>query len=83
MNNYNVLLLLGDNLGDFDHLFDSLNSKDREMALLKFRTEFGRKFIVIPNPNYGTWERVILHGATSRQDQERLLIHSLRTQQSE
>lgn len=83
MNNYNVLLLLGDNLGDFDHLFDSLNSKDREEALLKFRTEFGRKFIVIPNPNYGTWERVILHGATSRQDQERLLIHSLRTQQSE
>ncbi len=83
LSKYNILLLLGDNLGDFDHIFDSLNAKDRKDAVQKFKSEFGKKFIVLPNPNYGTWERAIIHEGRSSRDEERLLIQSLRSQSGE
>lgn len=83
LSKYNILLLLGDNLGDFDHLFDGLNGKERAAALQRFKGEFGKKFIVLPNPNYGTWERAIVHEGATRSQQERLLIHSLRSQSEE
>lgn len=75
LSKYNILLFLGDNLGDFDHIFDSLNAKDRKEAVQKFKSEFGKKFIVLPNPNYGTWERVLLHEAPSNAEKEHLLMH--------
>ena len=75
LSKYNILLLLGDNLGDFDHIFDSLNAKDRKDAVQKCKSEFGKKFIVLPNPNYGTWERVLLHEAPSNAEKEHLLMH--------
>jgi 5'-nucleotidase (lipoprotein e(P4) family) len=56
---HEIILLLGDNLADFSPLFDkkSLEERDRNVQLLA--PEFGKKFIVLPNFNYGGWEDAI------------------------
>jgi 5'-nucleotidase (lipoprotein e(P4) family) len=54
---YEIVLLIGDNLGDFDHIFDHRDNKAAHEAVEQFKEEFGRKFIVLPNPMYGKWER--------------------------
>lgn len=59
---YNVALLLGDNLGDFEHIFDSSNETERMQGVNHWRSEFGKRFIVLPNPNYGTWEKAMNGG---------------------
>lgn len=58
---HEIIMLLGDNLGDFDHLFDVADESKRDEALHMMQEEFGRRFIVLPNPNYGTWDKA-MHG---------------------
>lgn len=56
--NYRVLLLLGDNLGDF---VDGYKSDYDERAKFLDRQQYGHlwgeKWIVFPNPIYGSWEQ--------------------------
>lgn len=54
--NYDVELLLGDNLGDFSSVFDGLFYQQRTQQADKVQHEFGRRFIVFPNAMYGAWE---------------------------
>ncbi len=56
MENFEVVLLLGDNLSDFSELFDGQPTEKRNTTADELREEFGRKFIVLPNPMYGDWE---------------------------
>lgn len=54
---YNIVLLCGDNLPDFDLLYDEKPPQDtRNAATEKLRKQFGNKYIVIPNPSYGDFE---------------------------
>ncbi|MFB9843416.1 5'-nucleotidase, lipoprotein e(P4) family [Mucilaginibacter ginsenosidivorans] len=54
---YNIVLLCGDNLPDFDALYDNKPSEENRNATTeKLRKEFGKKYIVIPNPSYGDFE---------------------------
>ena len=54
---HNVVLLIGDNLGDFSGIFDTrLNGADSE-TVLTHRESFGYDYIVLPNPLYGAWEK--------------------------
>lgn len=47
-----VLMWVGDNIQDFPHLAQSIRSApDSAFAL------FGERYIVLPNPMYGSWER--------------------------
>lgn len=55
--NHEIALLIGDNLGDFDHIFDDRDNQAAHKAVEKYKNEFGEKFIVLPNPMYGKWER--------------------------
>ena len=55
--NYNVIMLIGDNLGDFDSGFFDKNNDERWEVSKSFEKEFGEKFILIPNLIYGDWER--------------------------
>jgi len=59
MKKYNVVLLLGDNLNDFMQSFEKKNSNDRFAETDKVKTEWGKKFIVLPNATYGEWENAI------------------------
>lgn len=54
--NYNIVLLLGDNLADFAAIFDKKTESERSAAVKNSAAEFGKKFIIIPNVGYGDWE---------------------------
>ena len=67
---YRIVLLLGDVLGDFigyekdgkhlDFYKESeteLNPAERRKALAKYDEHWGRTWILLPNPGYGSWER--------------------------
>lgn len=57
LRDYEVLLYLGDNLSDFMKDFDDINETDRNALTDKHSVDFGKKFIVFPNPMYGDWEK--------------------------
>ncbi len=56
---YNVIMLLGDNLSDFTSAFEKKNISDRFLETDKAHNDWGKKFIVLPNPVYGEWESAI------------------------
>jgi 5'-nucleotidase (lipoprotein e(P4) family) len=53
---YEVVLLFGDNLHDFDKAWDNKTSLERKAIVDEKRQEFGERFILLPNPLYGDWE---------------------------
>ncbi|GAB3914197.1 5'-nucleotidase, lipoprotein e(P4) family [Mucilaginibacter boryungensis] len=54
---YTIVLLCGDNLADFNALYDNHPSEQmREENTKKLIKDFGSKYIVLPNPSYGDWE---------------------------
>jgi 5'-nucleotidase (lipoprotein e(P4) family) len=53
---FDILLLIGDNLNDFSEIFEQKDPAERRAAAEQLRAQFGRKFIVLPNPYYGDWE---------------------------
>jgi 5'-nucleotidase (lipoprotein e(P4) family) len=54
---HNILLLCGDNLPDFDALYDNKPTEESRAATTeKLRKEFGKRYIIIPNPSYGDFE---------------------------
>ena len=77
---HNILMLLGDNLGDFDHFFDIHDEAVRDQGVVRFAEEFGRRFIVLPNPNYGTWESAMDDGYIGLTEKDQKLVTKLRTQ---
>lgn len=56
MDRYEVVLLMGDNLADLSMLFDKKTEEERKKNTDILAGEFGKKFIVFPNANYGDWE---------------------------
>jgi len=57
---YEIVLLLCDNLAEFAKDFDGrLTSGQRASAVGQLSADFGKKFIVLPNANYGGWEDAV------------------------
>lgn len=56
---YRVLMLVGDNLNDFSDAFEGKSVNDRFEAVNQRKTEWGTRFIVVPNAMYGAWESAI------------------------
>ncbi len=54
--NYDIILLLGDNLNDFSGVFEDRDKDNGFKAVDKKMDMFGTKYIVFPNPMYGNWE---------------------------
>lgn len=52
---YRILLLVGDDLGDFVNGSKS-NSDARRALALQHAARWGREWIILPNPMYGAWE---------------------------
>jgi 5'-nucleotidase (lipoprotein e(P4) family) len=55
-----IILFIGDNLNDFSEIFNFQNMEKRRSLVDLKSEEFGRKFIILPNPIYGDWEKAIL-----------------------
>lgn len=56
---YRIVLLMGDNLDDFSDVFEKKTVADRFAEVDKIKDSWGKKFIVLPNAMYGTWENAI------------------------
>lgn len=56
---YRIVLLIGDNLDDFSDVFERKSVVDRFAETDKVKELWGRRFIVLPNAMYGTWESAI------------------------
>ena len=56
LTNFNIALILGDNLADFDARFYKQPNEVRIERLNDTSALFGEKFILIPNLIYGSWE---------------------------
>ena len=56
---YRIVMLMGDNLDDFSNVFERKSILDRFAATDQAREQFGKRFIVLPNAMYGTWESAV------------------------
>jgi len=54
---HEVVMLLGDNLGDFSGIFDNRMEGNAAQQVMERSELFGTTFIILPNPLYGSWEK--------------------------
>tara|TARA_Y100000814_G_scaffold289978_1_gene263774 strand:+ start:976 stop:1821 length:846 start_codon:yes stop_codon:yes gene_type:complete len=59
MEEYEVVVMLGDNLNDFSRDFYLTDVERREELVTQRRDNFGKKFVIFPNPTDGHWIRAI------------------------
>lgn len=71
MADYEVIMLLGDNLNDFTALFEKKSTAERNEEVTKARAEWGSKFIVLPNATYGEWENALYNYERGLSDEEK------------
>lgn len=63
---YRVLLLIGDNLEDFVSVpAEARSIEGREALAHTYDDRWARKWIMLPNPMYGSWEQAIPAGVTA------------------
>ncbi|CAN5663216.1 N/A [soil metagenome] len=59
---YRILMLIGDDLGDF--VVEAAGTPEDRRARAAAQSEWwGRRWIMLPNPTYGSWERAIIGSA--------------------
>jgi 5'-nucleotidase (lipoprotein e(P4) family) len=56
---YRIVLFMGDNLDDHSNVFERKSIADRFAEVDKAKDLFGKKYILLPNAMYGTWENAI------------------------
>ena len=78
--NYEILLLLGDNLSDFSAVFDKKPLSERNDQAQHNAAMFGKKFIVLPNAMYGDWEGALYQYQYNlpAKEKEKIIIQSLK-----
>ncbi|MBK8302087.1 MAG: 5'-nucleotidase, lipoprotein e(P4) family [Chloracidobacterium sp.] len=56
---YRIVMLMGDNLDDLSDVFERKSVADRFAEVDKVKSDWGKRWIVLPNAMYGTWENAI------------------------
>lgn len=56
---YEILMLIGDNLNDFSELWENKAIVDRFNTTDGQKEMFGKKYFILPNSTYGDWEGAI------------------------
>lgn len=75
---HEIVILMGDKLNDFTDVFDRKSGADRHLLVDSLKTEFGKKFIVLPNATYGSWVDAILnYEQASKEEKLKKLKESL------
>lgn len=62
---YEIVMLIGDNLSDFSTVFDKRDGSSEYARLNELKSQFGYRYIILPNPTYGDWEKPITKGCKS------------------
>lgn len=57
---HEILILAGDNIGDFDEILENRSNNFGFNLVDSLKHEFGNRFIVLPNPMYGSWEKQVI-----------------------
>lgn len=57
---HDILMLVGDSLHDFDGVFADASLADQRAAVKRLKKAFGRRFIILPNASYGSWQNARL-----------------------
>lgn len=65
---FEIVLLIGDNLNDLSEVFENRGLDWGSSVVEQNRKEFGNRFIVLPNPMYGDWEKNIFSSKESLND---------------
>ncbi|HOY37799.1 MAG: 5'-nucleotidase, lipoprotein e(P4) family [Bacteroidales bacterium] len=68
---YSVVLFVGDNLCDFSNEFDDRSKNFGKDAVENNIDLFGTKYIIIPNPTYGTWEKPLYDKSETPKPEQR------------
>jgi len=55
---YRIVMLVGDDLGDFVDV-EGLTRAQRDELAQRYRAYWGRRWRMLPNPTYGSWERTL------------------------
>lgn len=56
---FEIAVLVGDNLGDFSHIFETNEMENRMNQTIQNKNDFGKRWIVLPNAVYGNWVDVL------------------------
>jgi len=70
---HRILLLLGDDLGDFVAGARS-GLTERAEIFERNQARWGRQWILLPNPSYGSWERALYLGKDGLSEEDKLQI---------
>ena len=79
---HRVVMVFGDNLGDFIARADAKGSPDeRHLSALRHSDRWGKVWFMLPNPMYGYWDGAVLDDDYDRTDAEigRLRFEALET----
>lgn len=71
---YHIALLIGDNLNDFSGVFYKRSADDRIKVTDSLHSQFGSRFVVLPNVMYGDWEKALTGYQTGLSPQEEIQI---------
>lgn len=76
---YRVVMLMGDNLEDFNSIFEGKSPRERKDYVERLKSSFGRQFIVFPDPMYGSWVDAIyrIYPDTAGMSREQMLKETL------
>jgi len=74
LKNYHISLLAGDNIHDFTNSFEGKSLIERDALTDSLKSEFGKRFLVLPNPMYGSWDMVLFEGYDELSDVEKYSI---------
>ena len=69
--NYEIILLIGDNMGDFSEIFEDRSDNFGFNLIEENKEFFGERFIVLPNPMYGGWENEVFEGNRNLNNEEK------------
>ncbi|KXK41063.1 MAG: 5'-nucleotidase, lipoprotein e(P4) family [Saprospiraceae bacterium] len=80
LENYEVIMYLGDNLGDFAEVFYKQPQAVRNQKVNELSKLFGVRFIVLPNSGYGDWETSLptFNPKASPSEKDKAIMHNLR-----
>ncbi|WP_259069845.1 5'-nucleotidase, lipoprotein e(P4) family [Mucilaginibacter sp. X4EP1] len=78
---HQIILLCGDNLADFDALYDNHPDEDNRTATTqKLMKQFGSRYIIVPNPSYDDWEGALFnYGKLSNAQKDSVIKSKLKT----
>lgn len=68
---HDVVMFVGDNLGDFPADFDKKLNDERQDKVNQMQDKFGTDYIIIPNPSYGDFEYATFGYDFSKTDKQK------------